>query len=113
MGFHVSKAALTPSIEEMLSGVMEASNIMDKYAVAVFGEEKTSSGASSPAKFRKIWQTIFYYLKADKNYSCRVSVTGKAVNAGDGLRTKVPCRSFFNEEEKYINILQEKLSVLL
>ena len=40
-------------------------------------------------------------------------MTGKAVNADDGLGTKVPCRSFFNEEEKYINILQEKLSVLL
>ena len=38
---------------------------------------------------------------------------GKAVSAGDGLRTKVPRSSFFNEEEKYINILQEKLSVLL
>ena len=61
----------------------------------------------------KFAKTIFYYLKADKNYSCRVSVTGKAVSAGNGLRTKVPRSSFFNEEEKYINILQEKLSVLL
>ena len=50
MGFHVYKAALTPSIEEMLSGVMEASNIMDKYAVAVFDKDKTSSRASSLAK---------------------------------------------------------------
>ena len=64
MGFHVSKAALTPSIEEMLSGVMEASNIMDKYAVAVFGEEKTSSGASSLAKFRKICQDNFLLLES-------------------------------------------------
>ena len=59
MGFHVSKAALTPSIEEMLSGVMEASNIMDKYEVAVFDKDKTSSGASSLAKIRKICQDNF------------------------------------------------------
>ena len=64
MGFHVYKAALTPSIEEMLSGVMEASNVMDKYPVAVFGEEKTSSGASSLAKFRKICQDNFLLLES-------------------------------------------------
>ena len=46
----------------MLSGVMEASNIMDKYAVAVFDKDKTSSGASSLAKIRKICQENFLLL---------------------------------------------------
>ena len=62
---------------------------------------------------RKFAKKIFYYLEADTKHSCRVSVTGKAVKAGDSLGTTFPCRSFFTAEEKYINILQEKLSVLL
>ena len=40
-------------------------------------------------------------------------MTGKAVKAGESLGTTFPYRSFFTAEEKYINILQEKLSVLL
>ena len=64
-------------------------------------------------KSGKFAKTIFYYLEADKKHSCRVSVTGKAVKAGDSLGTTFPYRSFFTAEEKYINILQEKLSVLL
>ena len=60
-------------------------------------------------KSGKFAKKIFYYLEADKKHSCRVSVTGKAVKAGDSLGTTFPCRSFFTAEEKYINILQEKL----
>ena len=80
-----------PSIGEMLSDVMESSKHLPH------------------GKIRK----MFYFLKADKNHSCLISVTGRAVNVGDGLGMKVPCRLFFIAEEKYINILQEKFSVQL
>ena len=53
---------LKKKINTSLSGVMEASNIMDKYAVAVFDKDKTSSGASSLAKIRKICQENFLLL---------------------------------------------------
>ena len=35
MGYHVYKADWTPFVGEKLTGVMESTNLMDKYAVAV------------------------------------------------------------------------------
>ena len=38
---------------------------------------------------------------------------GKAVGAGDGLGMKVPSRLSLFAEEKCMNVLKEKLSILL
>lgn len=61
----------------------------------------------------KSGKTIFCISKVDKNHTCRINLTGKPGSAGDGLVMKVPYRLFFITEEKYVNILQKKLSVLL
>ena len=37
---------------------------------------------------------------------------GKAVSAGDGLGMKVPCRLPIFAEEKYVNLLKEKFTIL-
>ena len=48
---------------------------------------------------------IFYFLKANKKHSCVMKVLRKAINGGDGLGMKVPCRLLFFAEEKYISVL--------
>ena len=49
--------------------------------------------------------TIFYFLKANKKHSCVIKTLGKAINGGDYLGMKVPCRLLFLGEEKYINVM--------
>ena len=44
MGFHVHKAAWTPSNGKLLSCVIELSNVMDKYADAVLDKDKKVVG---------------------------------------------------------------------
>ena len=92
---------------------MESADITDSYAGVFQSKDKKIVGYLPLGNSGKLVKTIFYFLRADKNHSCRISVTGKALKVGDGLGMKVSCRLFFIAEEKYINILQEKLSVLL
>lgn len=86
MGFHVHKAAWTPSNGKLLSCVIELSNMMDKYADAVQDKDQKVVG-HLPRKNQEnflLMKKIFYFLIVDKNHSCRLSVTGKA-DVGDGL----------------------------
>ena len=99
MGYHVYKKNWTPSIGDELQGFMEPTNKLDKYAVAVRGKDGDVIGHLPLAK--------------SDNHNCKITVTGKATNAGDGLGMKVSCQLFFLVEEKFIIILQEKLSKLL
>ena len=81
MGFHVYKTSWKPFIGEELSIVMEPDNVMDRHAAAVIQQSKKDSVGHLPlCKTRKFTKTIFYFLKADKENSCKVFVTGKAVN---------------------------------
>ena len=104
---------LTPSVGDELQGFMEPTKNLDKYAVAVKGKGGHINGHLPLGKSGKFAKTVFYFLKSDKNHHCKITVTGKATNAGDGLGMKVPCQLFFLAEEKFIIILQEKLSKLL
>ena len=113
MGYHVYKKNWTPSIGDEPQGFMEPTNKLDKYAVAVKGIDGDVIGHLPLGKSGKFPKTVFYYLKSDKNHHCKITVTGKATNAGDGLGMKVPCQLFFLAEEKFMIILQEKLSKLL
>ena len=92
---------------------MEPTNKLDKYAVAVKGKDGDVIGHLPPEKSGKFATTVFCFLKSDKNHHCKITVTGKTTNAGDGLGMKVPCQLFFLAEEKFIIIVQEKLSKLL
>ena len=91
---------------------MEPTSKLDKYAVAVKGKDRDVIGNLPLGKSGKFAKTVFYFLKSDKNHHCKITVTGEATNAVDGLEMKVPCQ-FFLAEEKFIIVLQEKLSKLL
>ena len=105
MGYHVYKKNWTPFIGDELQGFMEPIN---KYAVAAKGKDGDVTGHLSLETSGKSGKTVFYFLKSDKNHHCKITVTGKATNAGDGLGMKVLCQLFFFDEEKFIIVLQEK-----
>ena len=109
MGYHVYKADWTPFVGEKPTGVMESTNLMHKYVVAVKRSDESIVGHLPLGKSGKFAKTIFYFLKANEKHACVINVLGKAINAGDGLGMKVPCRLLFFAEEKYIIVLKEKL----
>ena len=114
MGYHVYKNTWTPFVGEALDVAMQPDNKMDKYAVAIFQERKKKVIGHLPlGKSGKFAKTIFYFLKADEENKCKVVVTGKVVHKNDGLGMKVPSRLIFTAEEKYINILKERLPKML
>ena len=92
---------------------MKPTNKLNKQLVTVKGKDGDVIGRLLRGKLGKFAKTVFYILKCDKNHHCKITVTGKAINAGDGLGMKVPCQLFFLAEEKFIIIIQEKLSKLL
>jgi len=67
--------------------------------------------SSSTWKIREVCKN--YFLKADKENRCNVAVLHKVVNENDDLGMKVPSRLIFTAEEKYINILKERLPNIL
>ena len=113
MGYQVYKKNWTPSIGDEIQGFMEPTNKLDKYAVAVKGKDGNVIGHLPLGKSGKFAKTIFCFLKSDKNHHCKITVTGKAANAGGGLGMKAPCQLFFLVEEKFVIFLQEKLRKLL
>ena len=66
----------------------------------------------SIGEVKTVCKDSFLFLKSDKNHHCKITVTKEATNAVVGLEMKVPCQ-FFLAEEKFIIVLQEKLSKLL
>ena len=112
MSYHVYKKNWTPSIGDELHGFTEPANKLDKYAAPV-KDKRDVIGHLPHGKSRKFANTVFYFLKSDENHHCKITVTGKGTNAGDGRGMKVPCQLFFLVEEKFIITLQEKLSKLL
>ena len=113
MGYHVHKTSWTPVVGEKLTGVMESNNLMDKYALAVIRSDESIVRHLPLGKSGKFGKTIFYFLKANEKHSCVIQLLRKAINGGDGVGMKVPCRLLFFAEENYINILKEKLCTLL
>ena len=109
MGYHVYQKNWTPSIGDELQGFMEPTNKLDKYAVAVKGKDRDVIVHLSLGKSGKFAMTVFYFLKSNENHHSKITVTGKATNAGDGFRMKVPSQLFFLAEEKFIIIFQENL----
>ena len=81
---------------------------MDKYAVCVKKENKRV-GHLPLGKSGKFSKTIFYFLRADEFSSCKIVVTGKPVNLGDGEGMQVPCKLIFTGIKKYIDILKRHL----
>ena len=94
-----------PFLQEELCGEMEPDNPVDKYAVAVKKNNVVvvhlPLGCSG--KFAK---TISYFLRSDEWSHCKVIVTGKPVNRGDGDGMQVPCLLKFRGQKSFIDILK-------
>ena len=79
---------------------------MDKFAVVIENNIATV-GHLPKGKTDRFCKTVFYFLKIE-NTSCKVVITSpKAVNLGDGLGMRIPCKlifrgqSFVNMNNKY------------
>ena len=107
-GCHVYKTLWIPVIGECLLSETEPDNLKDKYAVYVKKENRIA-GHLPLGKSCKFAKTIFYFLKADESSSCKIAVTGKPVNLGDGDGMQVPCKLLFTGVKKCIDILQKDL----
>ena len=79
-GFHVPRTKLCglQKLEKHYSEG-EPGNPIDKYAVCIKKENKIV-GHLPLGKSGKFAKTIFYFLRADKLSSCKITVTGKPVN---------------------------------
>ena len=60
----------------------------------------------------KFAKTIFYFLRADEWDECKVIVTGKPINCGDGDGMQVPCLLKFHGQKSLIGILTQQLDVM-
>ena len=107
-GYQVYKILRIPIIGECLLSEKEADNPKDKCAVCVKKENRIV-GHLPLRKSGKFAKTIFYFLKADELSSCKIVVTGKPVNLGDGDGMQVPCKLMFTGVKKCFNILQKHL----
>ena len=99
---------------EKLDTAIQLNNVKNKYAVVIFQEEEKKDIGQLPlGKSGKFEKTIFSFLKAAKENRCQIIIYGKAVNQNDGMGMKIPSRLLFAPEERFINILKERLPKLL
>ena len=93
-----------PTVNEELETEMEPDNVMDKYAVCV---KKNASivGHLSLGKNGKFAMMIFYFLRADQDAECKVVITGKEVNLGDGDGMQVHCKLKISGPRKVVEII--------
>ena len=102
------KTLWNPLIAEFLSCEREPDNLMDKYAVCVKRENKIV-GHLQLGKSGKFAKTTFYFLRADELSSCKIVITRKPVNLGDGEGMQVPFKLILTGIEKCIDILKRHL----
>ena len=82
-GYHAYKDLWKPFINEELTTEMEPNNVADKYAVCV-KKNKVIVGNLPLGKDGRFAKMIFYFLRADRYAECKVIITGKEVNLGNG-----------------------------
>ena len=103
-----------PYMGKELCGVMEEANLMDKSTPLLLKEMMIKYlGIFHWESQKNLQRQYFTSLKQTENILEESTYLEKAVSAGDGLGMKVPSRLPIFAEEKYINILKEKLSMLL
>ena len=110
-GCHEYQKTWTPFLQEELCEEMEPVNPVDKYAVAV-KKNNVVVGHLPLGCSGKFAKTIFYFLRADEWSECKVIVTGKPVNRGDGDGMQVPCLLKFHGQKSLIGILKQQLDVM-
>ena len=102
-GYHEYQKIWTPFLQEELCGEMKQICGSRPKNVVMGHLPLGCSG-----KFAK---TIFYFLRADEWSECKVIVTGKPVNRGDGDGMQVPCLLKFHVQKSLIGILKRQLDV--
>ena len=101
-----------PKNGEFLKTRLEPENEFDKYAVAVI-KNSVVVGHLTKGKTGRFAKTISFFLRASKDNSCKVEVTGKRVNLGDGHGLQIPCNLHFTGHANFINKLKEILPPLI
>ena len=109
-GYHEYQKIYTPFLQEELCGKMEPAIQVDRYVVAV-KKNNVVVGHLPLGCSGKFAKTIFYFLRADEWSECKVIVTGKPVNRGDGDGMQVPCLLKFHVQKSLIGILKRQLDV--
>ena len=99
-GYHTYKDLWKPFINEELTTAMEPDNAVGKYAVCV----KKNNVIVGHLPLGKVgrFAKIFYFLRVDRYAECKVIITGKEVNHGDGGRnaSALLVKDFWNK--KYV-----------
>ena len=106
-GYHVYKSVWTSTLQEQVYGEIQPHNTVDKYAVAVKKDDKVV-GHLPLAENGKFAKTIFYFLCADFYGKCNITVTGKAVNLGDGDGMQEPCILHLSGQKSMVEILKQQ-----
>ena len=76
-GYHAYLYEWTPKVGEVLETKMEPTNIVDKYAVCVLYRNRVV-GHLKRGRTGRFAKTIFYFLRADRHNSCKVTIEGKS-----------------------------------
>ena len=105
-GYHEYQKICTPFLQEELCGKMEPAIQVDKYAVAV-KKDNVVVGHLPLGCSGKFAKAIFYFLHVDQWSVCKVIMTGKPVNRGDGDGMQVPCLLKFHGQKSLIGILKQ------
>ena len=105
-GYHAYMTKWTPKNGEILKARPEPENEYDKYAVERCGDVVGHLSKGRSARFAK---TVSYFLRASNENCCRVEVTGKRANLGDGEGLQIPCIFHFSGETKFVSKLKDIL----
>ena len=97
----------TPTLQEQVYREIQPHNRVDRYAVTVEKDEKVV-GHLPLGENGKFAKTIFYFLRADPYGKCNITVTGKAVNLGDGDGMQVPCILHLSGQKSMVKILKQQ-----
>ena len=103
-GYHVYKNIWEPTVKKELETEMEPDNVMDKCAVCV-KKNPSTVGHLPLVKNGKFPKMIFYFLRADQDAECKVVITDKEVNLGDGDGMQVPYKLKISGPRKMLEIL--------
>ena len=106
-GYHVYKSVWTPTLQEQVYEEIEPHNSVDEYAVTIKKDEKVV-GYVPLGENGKFAKTNFYFLHADPYGKCNLTVTGEAVNVGDGDGIQVPCILHLSGQKSMVEILKQQ-----
>ena len=111
-GYHAYMTIWKPKNGEFIETRLEPEKQFDKYVVAVT-QNNIVVGHLAKGKTGRFAKTISFFLRASNDSSCKVEVTGKRVNFGDGQGLQIPCKIHFNGNVNFIDKSKEILPPLM